>query len=252
MSYEPGYTAAVADGLVFALRGEVWARLSAHDGAINLATVKAELARLRKLGVRIDFGDGEVAAVPDTAGSVIATLEDQLRRIREVAPIALASGADTFARVMCTDPWPRIYTTAVLKWPSRTPVHVVQASDLAAVLEQWEKVPELAKFSELRTLRLFGSPLDGWPWPLELGVFRELQALDLATSRLRAVPRDIANATALEAIELADNPLDAGSLDVLAALPRLRYVGLRGTRIEAAQLAGLRAKLPEGCELALS
>ncbi len=240
---EPGYVAAVADSLVFAL-GDAWGRLAAVDAAISRDRVKAELAGL---GVEIGFGDGTVPTVPEAA---VGGLRDQLRRIRDAAPRALAAGADTFARILCTDPWPRIYTTAVLDWPSTTPVHVVQASDLAYAREQWARVVELEKFKDVRMLVMFGSPLYmAWPW--DLAVFPRLQALDFSSSRLRWLLPDLANAVALEALELADNPLEADSLELLAALPSLRYVGLRGTGLTAAATASLRARLPAGCELAL-
>ena len=93
----PGYVTAVADGLVFAL-GRVWERLAAQDRAIGAGAISAELATLRELGVRIDFGDGEVPEIPDAGARAIAVLRDQLRRIAEAAPVVLASGADTFAR----------------------------------------------------------------------------------------------------------------------------------------------------------
>jgi hypothetical protein len=246
---DPGYLVAVADGLLFALGGE-WARLTAYDADVRRDTVQQALRALADLGASPSFGDGELPAVPAEGAIHVAVLHEQLRRIREIAPHVLASGADTFARILCTDPWPRIYTTAALDLPPSSPVHVLWASDLSARPDQWARAGELARFHEARSLVMFGAPLDRAPWPLDLAALPELRALDVSRSRLRALPPSLAGVAKLEALELAGNPIDAASLDVLGALPALRYVGLRGAAVPASALSALRARLPSGCELA--
>jgi Leucine-rich repeat (LRR) protein len=248
--YEPGYVAAVADSLLFCL-GDRWEQLSAHDHNIERELVQSELERLSELDVQIDFGDGEVPVIPAAGAASIAKLRIQLERIRTAAPNVFAAGATTYERILCTDPWPRVYTSAVLKWPASSPVHVVQASDLAEYPDQWQSVAGLVQFTELRALRLFGAPLGHESWPLSLKGFPQLQTLDLSSSHLQALPPDVANASALEAIELGDNPLDPISLDALLSLSALRYIGLGGTGIRAAAIANLRARLPATCEIAL-
>jgi len=245
VTVDPGYVVAVADGLVFALGAE-WERLSAGNPEISRDRVRAALARLDELGVRPSFGDGALPTIPPEGAVDVDTLADQLARIRDVAPRVLATGADTLSRNLCSDPWPRIYTTAVLDVPATSPVHVVQASDLASS-DQWARVGSLAELRDIRLLIMFGAPLDRSPWPFAGNPFPDLRALDVSGSRMRALPSALAQATMLEALELADNPLESESLAPLAALPRLRYLNLQNTGLARRDLP----HLPAECELAI-
>lgn len=248
---DSAYLVAVADSLVFALSTEEWRRLTALDASVRPTTVRSALTALAVLGVHPSFGDGELPVVPFAGAPHVAVLRDQLRRIREVAPFAFAAGGDTFTRILCTDRWPRIYTTAVLDFLPKTPVRVIQASDLAQSPAQWLRVSELARFTELRVLIMFGSPLARWPLPLDLGAFRALRALDLGGSRLRGLPQSIAWVKSLEALELGNNPISILELTILERLPALRYVGLRGTEVSRADAMWLQARLASGCEVAV-
>ncbi|HSN24742.1 MAG TPA: leucine-rich repeat domain-containing protein [Kofleriaceae bacterium] len=245
MTVDPGYAIAVVDGLVFALGAE-WERLSARDPGISRARVRDALARLRELGLRPSFGDGELPQLPGAGAADVAVLVEQLERIRAIAPSVLTAGADTFSRILCADPWPRIYTTAVLDTPATSPVHVLQISDLAGS-EQWGRVGQLSKLAEVQLVSMFGAPLGREPWPFASDAFPELRALDISGSRLRALPAALEGAKQLEALELADNPIDPGSIGLLATLPRLRYLGLRDTRLLRSELP----PLPSDCEIAL-
>jgi hypothetical protein len=246
---DSSYLVAVADSLVFSLGGEEWRRLTTFDSYIRATTVRGALTALAVLGVHPSFGDGALPVIPLSGAAHVAVLRDQLRRIREVAPFAFGTGAETFTRILCTDRWPRIYTTAVLDFPPRTPVRVIQASDLAHHPAEWMRVGELARFTDLRVLLMFGSPLARWPLPLDLGAFRALRALDLGGSQLRGLPQSIAWVKSLEAIELGNNPLDIEAMDVLERLPALRYVGVRGTEITPGEAIALQDRLADGCEV---
>lgn len=249
LEHDAGYVVAVADSLVFSLLDDEWMRLCTFDSHIRQTTMRSALTALAVLGVHPSFGDGELPAVPPNGMPHVEKLREMLRRIREIAPHALAGGADTFTRILCTERFPRIYTTAVLDvWPN-TPVHVIQASDLAFHPAEWLRVGELARFTGVRSLMLFGSPLGRWPLPLDLAAFTRLRAIDLSRSQLRSLPPTIERATSLEALELADNPLAAEMLDVLTLLPALRYVGLRGTEVTTAEADELRRILPTRCEV---
>jgi hypothetical protein len=248
---DSAYLVAVADSLVFSLGGEEWRRLTAFDSHIRATTVRGALTALAVLGVHPSFGDGELPVIPLAGAPHIASLREQLRRIREVAPFAFAGGADTFTRILCTDRWPRIYTTAVLDFLPKTPVRVVQASDLAHHPAEWLRVAELSRFTDLRVLIMFGSPLARWPLPLDLGAFRSLRALDLGGCHLRGLPQSIAWVKSLEAIELSNNPIGLDELRLLERLPALRYVGLRGTEVSAIEAAALISRLADGCEVVI-
>ena len=251
LEHDAGYVVAVADSLVFSLLDDEWMRLRTFDSHIRQTSLRSALTALAVLGVHPSFGDGELPAVPPNGMPHVAALRELLRRIREIAPHALAGGADTFTRILCTERFPRIYTTAVLDlWPT-TPVHVVQASDLAFHPAEWLRVGELARFTGVRSLMMFGSPLGRWPMPLDLSSFTRLRALDLSRSQLRSLPPTLERVASLEALELAENPIAADMLDVLEALPGLRYLGLRGTEVTADDVEVLRAHLPSRCEIAV-
>jgi hypothetical protein len=98
-------------------------------------------------------------------------------------------------------------------------------------------------------LIMFGSPLGRWPLPLDLGGFRALRALDLGSSQLRSLPQSIAWVKSLEAIELGNNPLSVGELRLLERLPALKFVGLKGTEVSAADAMLLQSRLASGCEV---
>jgi hypothetical protein len=246
---DSAYLVAAADSLVFSLGGEEWRRLTTFDSHVRGTTLRGALTALAVLGVHPSFGDGALPVIPLAGAPHVAVLREQLRRIREVAPFAFAGGAETFTRILCTDRWPRIYTTAVLDVLPKTPVRVIQASDLSHHPAEWLRVAELARFTDLRVLVMFGSPLGRWPLPIDLGGFRSLRALDLAASQLRSLPQSIAWVRSLEAIELANNPIGIDELRVLERLPALRYVGLRGTEVSASEAASFVSRLADGCEV---
>ena len=246
---DSGYLLAVADSMMFWITGEQWRRLAAYDRNIQPATFRAALTALALLGAQPSFGDGDVPLVPLAGAPHVVSLRDQLRRIRAVAPYAFGAGPETFTRIVCTDRWPRIYTTAVLDTPARSPVRVIQASDLEHDPAEWLRVGELAQFTDLRVLILSGAPIARWPLPLDLAGFRALRAIDLAACDLRSLPASLARTSSLEAIELANNPIGRPALDGLARLPALRYVGLRGTEVTAFEAAAMLDWLPDGCEV---
>lgn len=235
-----GYIAAVIHSWEFVL-GTAWARLSAVDPTLDEARAAEMVQHLTEFGVDIWFGDGDEPVIPATGASVIAEMRELALRVGHAAPAAFTRPSDALYRILCTDPYPRVYTTAVLEAPASTPVHVVQCSDLAGHPE-WAKVPQLAKFGELRALLMFGAPLDRAAFPLDLSQLGELRYLDLRECRLREIPREVVAAQNLEMILLDDNPLT--SVDALAALPKLRSVGLRRTGLGPS----LQARLPD-CEV---
>jgi hypothetical protein len=241
-----GYEVVVADGLLFWL-GDDWRRLFALDSHIREATVRSALTGLLAQGVRLSFGDAALPSIPLDGAVQLAVLRDQLRRIRQVAPHALAGGADAFARILCTDPWARIYTPAVLASPPSTPVHVMVAAELAHDLDQWRRLWELEQFTELRALVMHGAPLGWLPLPIDLAAFPELAVLDLSRSAVRSLPASITGAAGLESIELAENPIELAALGPLTKLPALRYVGLRGTEVSAVEAASFAAWLAPDC-----
>lgn len=243
MTWDDGYVVEVADGLLFSL-GAAWQRLTAYDRDVDRGRVNAAVSALAALGVERSFGAGPVPAVPSAGAIHVAVLREHLRRIGEIAPHVLAAPADAFARLLCTDPWPRIYTTAVLDAPPVTPVHVVQATDLAQSRTEWLRSSELERFTAVRALVMFGLP-SGGAFPFDLGRFPELRQLDLSDSHLHLLPLALASATGLEALWLARNPIDVAALAPLAQLPRLRYIDLRGTRVH--DPAAVRAHVPAAC-----
>jgi hypothetical protein len=246
-----GYDIAVADGLLFWLAGDDWRRMFALDSHLRESMVRSAMTGLLALGVRLSFGDASLPSVPLDGAVQVAVLRDQLRRVRAVAPHALTEGSDALARILCTDRWARIYTPAVLDRPPSTPVRVVVGADLNHDLSLWRRMWELEQFTDLRALMLFGAPLGWLPLPVDLAAFPELRVLDLSRSSMRALPDTITEATALESIELGDNPLDLGALAPLWRLPSLRYVGLGGTEVTPAEAEALASRLPPGCHVEL-
>jgi len=244
-----GYDVTIADGLLFWLGEESWRRMFSLDCHVRESLLRSAMTGLLALGVRLAFGDAQVPSIPLDGAVQVAVIRDQLRRIRAVAPHALSTPEDVFARILCTDRWGRIYTPPVLDRPPSTPVRVVVAADLNHDLALWRRMWELEQFTELRALMLFGAPLGWLPLPLDLAAFPELCVLDLSRSSLRCLPDSIIDATALESIELGDNPIDLGALAPLAHLPALRYVGLGGTEVTAAEASAFAALLPPGCRV---
>lgn len=244
-----GYDVAVADGLLFWLGADHWRRMLALDSHIRESMMRSAMTGLLALGVRLAFGDASLPSVPLEGAVQVAVLRDQLRRIRAVAPHVLAGGEDALARILCTDRWARIYTPAVLDRAPSTPVHVVVAADLNHDLATWRRLWELEQFTELRALLVFGAPLGWMPLTVDLGAFPQLTSLDLSRSAMRSLPDTLASATALEAIELGDNPLDLAALAPLTKLPELRYVGLGGTEVTSAEAAAFALRLPLGCHV---
>lgn len=182
-SWSDGYVVAVADCLRFSF-GQEWDLLAGYDSSVRREAFAEALASLAGMGVRPSFGDGEEPSCPPAAAPHIAALREQLRRLASIAPRAFAGPRDIFARILCTDPWPRIYTTAALDVPPESPVHVVQASDLMSNPGEWARLGELARFRDLRALVMFCAPLRDQRLPLDLKAFPHLEYLDVSESGL--------------------------------------------------------------------
>lgn len=243
--WDDAYLVAVADSLAFALSPTSWTRLAAYDSGLQRSALTEPLAALAQAGVQVSFGDGSLPGLEGADPIAIGRLREAVRRMRELAPHALGDPPLAVDRFLCTDPWPRIYGSAVLEHRPATPVHVVQESDTATDVDRWQRLERLHTLSDLRVLILFGAP--GSLGALDLEKFGALTILDLEGSRLSSLPPSIVRAARLEVLYLGRNSLSIDALGGLRALPRLRYVGLRDSGIDARAAGSLRALLPPGC-----
>ncbi|PRW39336.1 20 kDa chloroplastic isoform B [Chlorella sorokiniana] len=104
--------------------------------------------------------------------------------------------------------------------------------------------PPVAALPALRTLLLFDNNLQGLPEGSYLGC---LEALDLNTNQLAALPRALLGCSRLEALDLdeAVRSLDAQSLrQLLTANPHMRELRIGSSVLPTSQLAKLQTAFP--------
>lgn len=97
--------------------------------------------------------------------------------------------------------------------------------------------------TELETLDISANRIVG-ALPAEIGRLRNLRTLDASGNRMTGVPAEVGQLSALRFLDLSDNEL-TGLPHELANLKNLETLDLRGNDVSAADLAVIRAGIPQ-------
>ncbi len=247
MSYWPdGYLITVAYQLVRRLD---WDRITQIESTLTRADFTTVFDDLRAQGIEVaSDGDDEItyrdAAAEAAARPRIAHLRSLVARLRTAGAAAFADPGDLPERLHCTLDHPREWFGVPDDRVDR--VEIINFTDMPPDDPRWRSRSRVAECSELRMLKLVSVRLDALPLDIDLGRLDKLVALNLDANRLTALPAELAAARSLEWLSLNENPITAESLEPLRALPRLRYLGLIGTKAKA-DVDRVRAFVPHDC-----
>jgi len=226
--------------------GSMTERLAQSGVEHDLGAVTEVLARLAEAGFVADAFTPRDLRVPERLRADVESLRDQVARVRAAVAATFTGPGALGERIWATTLWPRVHlalASALDAGPEEA--QIVSLGDLPPTSADLIHRSELAGLTGLRSLGLYACGLSGRELGLTLETLPALASLDLSDNDLEVMPRELADAVALEELHLDGNPLaEVGLLLDPDVLPALAYVDLGQTDITDATLRKVRSARP--------